>query len=179
MPTHQEVAENWIKQTGKKRTGKRMFYNDQTIYSHGLHWPLGRIVNSGGDKVVLLEANSIERSVSTHTHYRIARDIANRSGMTVIDVNAIDQHVSTNWRIIKALDVADEHIQKSNRARKHKAWPLRGAHKVLSNIIRYLCVFDVQPYKDAFCNLRTENISTVDLFAVLKMTYETVEGSKQ
>ena len=69
MASHDEVAHNWAHQTGRKRRGFNMFYEGDTIYSYGYHFPIARIDGDAG--CILFTTDS--RSVSTAKHKTIVR----------------------------------------------------------------------------------------------------------
>lgn len=72
MATHDEVAHNWAHQTGRKRNGHAMFYDGDTIYSWGRHFPIAKFFNApNGERVILFNADSY--SVSTSKHQTIVR----------------------------------------------------------------------------------------------------------
>jgi hypothetical protein len=43
MATHNEVAHAWAHQTGRCHRGHHMFYEGDTIYSYGHHFPIARL----------------------------------------------------------------------------------------------------------------------------------------
>ena len=62
---HGKVAKAWRRQ--QPATGKRMFSNGDTVFSHGSHWPIAVWLNGAG--LVALNVDSSHRSVSTARHY--------------------------------------------------------------------------------------------------------------
>ena len=70
--THNEVAHNWAHQTGRKSKGFAMFYEGDTIYSWGYHFPIAKFVTApNGERVVLINKDSY--SVSTSKHQCLVR----------------------------------------------------------------------------------------------------------
>jgi hypothetical protein len=69
MASNSTVAHNWANQTGKSCNGSSFFYEGQTLYSFGYHFPVGVISEDG--KTVLLTT----RSYSSYTgkHKSLAR----------------------------------------------------------------------------------------------------------
>jgi len=89
MATHMEVTHAWANQTGKSRKGFNMFYEGDTIYSYGYHFPIARIVE-GNDRKVVLFTNK-NRSVSTSKHKSYTYRAVNH--MTIYSVDfMLDRH---------------------------------------------------------------------------------------
>jgi hypothetical protein len=70
-----------------------MFYEDETIYSHGRHWPIARFVkNKRGQTAVVVNVQS--RSVSTRQHTGHVLDALRGLGVPVFEVHSdISSHV--------------------------------------------------------------------------------------
>jgi hypothetical protein len=62
MATNSQVAHAWANQTGKQRNGSNFFYDGDTIYSYGSHFPVARHV----DGVVLLTTKRYGNATSKH-----------------------------------------------------------------------------------------------------------------
>lgn len=84
MATHDEVAHHWANETGTHCKGFNMFYEGDTIYSYGYHFPIARRTeNADGQKVYLFNANRY--SVSTPQHQTIVHRAI--YGSFIYDVN--------------------------------------------------------------------------------------------
>jgi len=94
MATHLEVAENWVKQTGKKRKGSNVYYDGNTIYSHGSHFPLATLYK--GFALV----NSNRYSVSSSRHKNIVWGALYNAGIPSIDCPFPNNDRCTGWHII-------------------------------------------------------------------------------
>jgi hypothetical protein len=113
--THDVVAHAWAHQTGKNRKGFNVFYEGDTIYSYGYHFPIAR---HAGDRVVLF--TSRDYSVSTSKHKtQVRRAVSHRKVLEVDNVVARTEgeHV-VNWQTM--LVDARSYLHRSQRARK--AW---------------------------------------------------------
>ena len=62
MATNSQVAHAWANKTGKHCRGSNFFYDDDTIYSYGGHFPIARHM----DGVVLFTTESYSNSTSKH-----------------------------------------------------------------------------------------------------------------
>lgn len=98
--THHDVAHNWANQTGRARRGHNMFYDGDTIYSYGAHFPIARIVTrEDGARCVLFTTDSY--SVSTAKHMTITRRALHGLDMPIFRVPFISEAVfsrrSSRW----------------------------------------------------------------------------------
>lgn len=76
MASHDQVAHAWAHQTGRHRKGFNMFYEGETIFSYGYHFPIAKITTApNGERVVLFTTE--EHSVSTAKHKTIVRRAIN------------------------------------------------------------------------------------------------------
>lgn len=138
MSTHDMVAHNWANQTGRARNGKNMFYEGNTIYSYGRHFPIARIVeNKAGEKAYLFTTRN--RSVSTSKHKSIVKRALCRD-MPCFEVLSFDLHKEN----IADYAVRVESILKSAARRRnpgYKIIDLRLAQSIADEARRYARFF--------------------------------------
>lgn len=82
--THYEVARRWASEARKPYgKGSSMFYDKDTIYSWGYHWPIAKKVTLGdtGRNVVLFHA--VSHTPSTNKHTGIVRNTLYRECLVV------------------------------------------------------------------------------------------------
>jgi hypothetical protein len=137
MAAHDTVAHAWAHQTGKARKGYNMFYDGPSLFSHGRHWELARLVTlPDGRQAAMLYEPSRQRSVSTHTHYRCAQ--AATSHMPQFSVQSFDDHAANyQWWLTEAA----QHVAKASRAKKWGAYSLTAASR---------CLGDANDYSEAW-----------------------------
>jgi hypothetical protein len=119
--THQEVASAWRCQTGKTKRGFNVFYEGDTIYSYGYHFPIAKLVQSPRHNGVILFTTDTY-SVSTAKHKTIVWRECYQSSREVFDVPNVnastnDEHVA-NWRYM--LSQQRHCYDKAKRARVYK-----------------------------------------------------------
>ena len=133
MAAHDTVAHAWAHQTGKARKGYNMFYDGPSLFSHGRHWELARLVTlPDGDTAAMLYEPSRTRSVSTHTHFRTAQ--AATSHMPQFCVQSFTDHAQNYaWFLTEATDA----VAKAKRARKYGASYLNTAERNLTRANEY------------------------------------------
>ena len=115
MPTHKEVARNYVAQTGKAQRGYAMFYDGPLVFSYGRHFTIAKLFPKLGIALVTTRGYS----VSTAKHIGIIRNALIRSPYKVImvsDPNAFTpEQAVANYRGMLA-DALDARI-KAERAR--------------------------------------------------------------
>jgi hypothetical protein len=138
MTTHNEVAHAWAHQTGRCRRGHHMFYEGDTIYSYGYHFPIARLVEADGRTVVLFTNDS--RSVSTAKHKSIvARAVSHLRVFTVPHLSPCSVRHVANWEWLVAS--AKECADKADRARTRGAFLLSEAQYFIEQANGYSYVF--------------------------------------
>ncbi len=139
MATHNEVAHAWAHQTGKQRRGFNMYYEGDTIYSYGRHFPIARIVSIGGP--VLFTTKSYSISTSKHKSY-VWRAVHHRVTFHVPNVEASTTaaHLDNFGSYIERAKAA---IDKAKRARKYKDAHLNDAAHLVAEANRYSEAFEL------------------------------------
>src|SRR3990167_11090978 len=88
LKNNREVAHIWAQQKQSEGKSGNMFFEGDTIYSYGHHFPIARFARPG---IVLFTTK--RRSVSTSAHIGYTRQ-ALRGGLTVLEVS--DVSANTN-----------------------------------------------------------------------------------
>lgn len=141
MTTHDDVAHNWAHQTGRRQRGFNMYYDGDTIYSYGRHFPIARLTATrNGAPCALLTTASY--SVSTAKHITITRRaIPGSVQMFEVDnVTAIykDEHRANHAGMVAGMRAA---LDKASRARQNKAYWLTCAETLREQANRYARAF--------------------------------------
>lgn len=140
MPSHYEVAHAWAYQTGKQRNGKRMFYEGPSIYSHGRHFQIARLVDVKGVPSVLFTTRKY--SVSTSQHTAIAHSAV--SHLPIYYVGDPGRFpILEDWEA--DLTSAAGHVAKSKRARldRNRDWELSSAQTFIDRANALRAAFDI------------------------------------
>jgi hypothetical protein len=80
---HREVLHLWANQAQSDARSENVFFEGDTCYSYGYHYPLAKLVKYRGHTVALINANGY--SVTTSKHIRSARSAA--SHLITLDVD--------------------------------------------------------------------------------------------
>lgn len=138
MANHNEVAHAWANQTGKCRKGFNMFYDGNTIYSYGRHFPIARLVDGG---VVLMTSKSYSTSTAKHKTFTW-RAIHSRTIFCVPNVMAStkSEHDENRSDLIAR---AVTSINLAKRARKYGPMHLRQAEGLVKSANDYAWSFDL------------------------------------
>lgn len=120
-----DVAHLWAHQKQEEASCGHLYFQDETIYSYGSHYEVGKIVyNQKGEKAYVL--NTLTYSPSTLRHQGIVRSSV-PSNSTTFDVKDCVAPVTVDGKpalynkamlfIAKQLDEMYEYIEKQRRAR--------------------------------------------------------------
>jgi hypothetical protein len=143
MATHNEVAHAWANQTGRHRKGFNMFYEGDTIYSYGYHFPIARIVDApNGERVVLFTTENYSVSTSKHKTYTW-RACGHRKVFHVPFVRRLD--CADNVESYKAR--IKDAFEKAKRARVYTQHHLDQAHALIAEVKDFIRVFQVEGYE--------------------------------
>lgn len=144
--SHDIVAHNWAHQTGRKRRGFNMFYEGDTIYSYGYHFPLAKFFTApNGERVVLV--NDASYSVSTSKHQTIVRRALGYQREDVVYVPDLSRMQPKDW-ITKLDKDIETSAGKWQRARVYKASHARNMEWSIKTINRIIDLWQLdEPYR--------------------------------
>ena len=138
MSTHQQVCHAWAHQTGRQRKGFNIFYEGDTIYSYGHHFPIARIVDVKGQKIVLFTTDG--RSVSTAKHKTFAaRAVSHLETIPAVSITNNNHGLNHD----AAIKTAQQCCAKAKRARIHGDMHLEDARLAIHNANRLNELFDL------------------------------------
>lgn len=143
MPSHATVAHAWANQTGKNRRGFNMYYEGDTIYSYGSHFPIARIVDAqNGERVALF--TTVSSSISTAKHKSHVR-CAIPNNIQVFEVEHVGAGTPKSHREnhVDLIERAGSAVEKAKRARTRKDWHLRRADDLIEQANGYNAAFDL------------------------------------
>lgn len=141
MANHREVAHAWAHQTGKHRKGFNMFYEGETIYSYGYHFPIARLVEHKGRTIVLFNGASYSHSTSKHKGYVRGAIPHALEVFTVDDLSRYDLPTVRDWTA--KLNKAVECVAKAKRARTYGSLHMEDAARAVGEANRFNAEFDL------------------------------------
>ena len=158
---------NRIKLAGK---GSNMFYNNDTIYSYGYHFPLAKFVNNTiGEEIILLNIKSY--SSSTAKHQQKVRNAIPNNIKIVRCIDPENNFTAHYNNLIYRLNNANNFINKAKKAIKYKSQLINNAKHELDNYIDYVYQLnvDLSKYVDGFgkenlANFYSEVLKYVETF---------------
>lgn len=141
MASHMQVAHAWMNKTGRSKRGFAMFYEGDTIYSWGKHFPIAHHVTSeGGAPCVLITTREYSRSTAKHVTYTYRAT----HGM-VFEVDNVmattEQEHLHNYTAM--LEVAADHVAKAKRARVWKDGHMQWAQEAFKAATEYAAWFNL------------------------------------
>jgi len=135
MATNSQVAHAWANKTGKHCRGSNFYYDGDTIYSYGGHFPIARHV----DGVVLFTTESYSNSTSKHINHA-SRACSHLARFNVADVNASSKeglYSGHRWNVKDYLKRIDEQYASASRSIKHASWKFNYADDLVRELKAY------------------------------------------
>lgn len=165
--TSSEVPHLWAHQTqAEARNGNHsLYFEGDTIYSYGAHFPIARhITNKGGRKAVLF--NSGRYSVTTSGHQSAVRSTI-PGGVQVFEVPSLRERFSCdadhNVNLVYYVQQSKDALSTAERARKtgsyelNRAFAYRDTAKVYAKFFGVTCpAFDFLPKGRKLAELKTK-----------------------
>ena len=135
MATNSQVAHAWANKTGKHCRGSNFFYDDDTIYSYGGHFPIARHM----DGVVLFTTESYSNSTSKHLgHASNACNHLTRFNVADVKANSKEGLYSGHrWNVKDYLKRIDEQYASATRAIKWGEQGLNYADSLVTELKAY------------------------------------------
>lgn len=113
----------WASRTQAHGRGHSIFFEGDTIYSYGRHFPMARHVDNGrGESCVLLTTRGYSPTTAKHKSY-VWQAVHHLTTFEVDDVTSSDHAAN----LARFAELRDEHIAKSKRARLNGEYWLRCA----------------------------------------------------
>ena len=139
MATNSQVAHAWANKTGKHRRGSNFFYEDDTIYSYGGHFPIARHM----DGVVLFTTQGYSNSTAKHISHA-SRACSHLTRFNVVDVTAtrtssskLGRFTGHKWNVQDYLRRIDEGYGSASRSIKHGEWKYLYADGLVTELKAY------------------------------------------
>ena len=134
------VAHLWANEMKEFANGSNFYFEDESIYSYGSHFEVGRIVrNKRGEKAYLI--NDIYRSSSTSKHQCCVRD-AIPTGSKVFSVGYNMSNTGNMAFVTSGLESIKDAIEKYKKARTELSY--RDVWGNFKNIMDYIEFFDME-----------------------------------
>ncbi len=171
MATADTVAHAWAHQTGRNCNGHSIFYDGDTIYSYGRHFPIARLVKAGNSTVVFFTTRTYSNTTAKHLSY--TRQAVHH--MTVFDVvdPSKDDHAANFDGMARA---ASDLVAKADRARTAGDRYLSQAGDILENANRYAALFGL---KRPVLNLESLGVVIAGLDARMKRAKAKAERERK
>lgn len=133
------VAHLWANEKQESAHGSNFYFEDESIYSYGSHFEVGRIVrNKRGEKAYLI--NDIYRSSSTSKHQCCVRD-AIPTGSKVFSVGYNMSNTGNMAFVTSGLESIKDAIEKYKKARTEL--PYQNVWGAFKNLMGYIEFFDM------------------------------------
>jgi hypothetical protein len=120
---HIEVAQLWLSQsqdTARSKGRGQMYFEGDTIYSYGSHFPIAKLFDApNGEQVILFTTR--EYSMTTGSHIRVVQSVCNHSHRRIIYCHRPDMFLLPGDHYINCRNfklAMDESLTKHAKARK-------------------------------------------------------------
>jgi hypothetical protein len=149
------LSHNWANKIKPSGKGSSMFYEGDTIYSYGYHFPIA--------KFITIEQNTF-----------VAYNYSNYSSTTNKHQAHVRNAIPSNFEVIKVIDMGfgyysheknlkhyitkiDEHLIKAKRSNKYKEFQLRETKSFIFCLFEYLRLFKINlsDYAELLSNMQT------------------------
>lgn len=147
------LSHNWankIKPTGK---GSSMFYEGDTIYSYGYHFPIAKFITIDENTFIAFNENGYSNSTSKHQSH-VRRSIPyNYEIIKVIDMSFGFYGHENNMK--HYINQINENLDKAKKATKNKEYLLNSAEIALNILNKYIRLFkiDIIGHKETLTEL--------------------------
>jgi len=136
---HNDVCHAWANKIKPSATGCNVFFERDTIYSYGYHFPMARHVSVKGEDIVLFTTKGYSVSTSKHLSYA-GRACSHLDVIHVENVMADNKH--SHLRNLDNMNKEFEELEGAmNRAIKYKSHHARRRLGLAQNIQQYMRLF--------------------------------------
>ncbi|RWI06833.1 MAG: hypothetical protein EOQ89_03630 [Mesorhizobium sp.] len=143
MSTHNEVAHAWANQTGKNRKGHHMFYEGDTIYSYGYHFPIARRILTSEGIVVLMTTRKYSVSTAKHITYTWRAS----HHLKMFHVPMVRDNPNSAFNVQDYISRIVDSLEKAKRARVYAQHYLDQAQALIEEVKDYIRIFEVPGYE--------------------------------
>ena len=144
-----EIPHLWAYKTQEKaRNAQGNFYFDgDTIYSYGSHFPIARHVTVKGKSAILLTTRTYSNTTRGQIHSVKCAIPPTVQVFHVHNVDAPRSHVTHDGNIAERTEALNEAILKASRARSGSAWLIGRATGIRENLLGYCKFFKLKAPK--------------------------------
>lgn len=153
-----ELAHNFANKVKSFGKGSNMFYNNDTIYSYGYHFPLAKFVKDANEnEIIMLNIRNYSNTTSKHQNH-----LRNAIPTNIKKISCIDPQntFSANYNnLLYRLNNANNFINKAKKAIKNKMQLISNAKYEINNFNDYVNTFkvDVSKYVVSFGQIDLNN----------------------
>jgi hypothetical protein len=153
------LAHNWANKIKPSGKGSNMFYEGDTIYSYGYHFPIAKFITIDENNFVAYNYSSYSNSTSKHQAHVRGSIPYNYEVIKVIDMNF--GYYGHERNIKHYISKIDEHFAKAKRSNKYKEFQLRETKRYINTLFNYIRLFkiDLNSYAELLKDMNTYRLS--------------------
>lgn len=137
--SHREVAHVWAQQKQREGEASHMFFENDTIYSYGRHFPIARFVNF--DTVLF---TTHRYSVSTAKHISRTHSAIPYKKIFYVDNVRANSKAEHEQNFLKMIESVRSLLDRADRARVNKSWLFEQATKTEDSAFEYAKMFKIR-----------------------------------
>jgi hypothetical protein len=139
----EEIPHLWAHKTQESARNSQgnLFFEGDTIYSYGRHFPIARHVTNGKESAILLTVREFSVTTSGHKH---AVRLAIPKNIPVFHVANIGCGLKHAVNLEERIEVIEHIISKASRARLKAEWHLGEAAAIRAEILEYCKFFSIK-----------------------------------
>jgi hypothetical protein len=135
------LSHNWANKIKPSGKGSSMFYEGDTIYSYGYHFPIAKFITIEQNTFVAYNYSNYSSTTNKHqAHVRNAIP-SNFEVIKVIDMNF--GYYGHEKNLKHYINKIDEHFRKAKRSYKYKEFQLRETKRYINTLFDYLRLFKI------------------------------------
>ena len=135
----EEVCHLWAHQTQETAKSSNCYFNGDTVYSYGSHFPMGKIVTRKGQTAVLLTTRDYSNTTAKHKGYaRGATRHMTQFFVPVLSAKPREQFDTYQPRVLEAME-------KAGKARTNREWHINHAAALVAEANRFAEFFGLKP----------------------------------
>lgn len=135
------VAHAWANQTKQSGKGSNMFFEGDTIYSYGYHFPIAKFITIDENNFIVLNYTNYSNTTSKHQAHVRSSIPHNYEILHVIDMNF--GYYGHEKNLKHYINKIGEHLAKAKRSNKYKDFQITETKRYINTLHDYIRLFKI------------------------------------
>ena len=136
------LSHNWANKIKNSGKGSSMFYEGDTIYSYGYHFPIAKFITIEENTFVAYNYSSYSSTTNKHQAHVRASIPPNFDIIKVIDMSFGYYGHENNLK--HYINKIDEHFEKAKRSNKYKDFQITETKRYINTLHDYIRLFKIE-----------------------------------